>query len=265
MVVPSGLADLARDRPLRTLKSVHPDDRGQQRRPHHLADSGSLPLLQGRKDSERAVHARQQVRDRHADALNVGWSGTGYRHQPRFALGDLVVAGAPGFGAVVAESADGQDDQSRIDLGQALLGKPEPVKDTGAEILHQHVGPDKQSLQGGLAGLLLEIEGHGLLVPIRAQEVGRLTVAVHRLGERRSPSPGVIAAIWVLHFDHLGAEVAQHHRGVWSSQGPGQVDDPQAVEGPGGFCQVRPRRGGNCRCHRTTFGLVTQCPSGLAN
>ena len=161
--------------------------------------------------------------------MNVGWSGTGDRHQPRFALRDLVVAGPPGFGAVVAETADGQDDQSRIDLGQALLGKPKPVKDTGAEVLHQHVGPADQSPQSGLAGLLLEVEGHGLLVPIRAQEVGRLTVAVHRLDERRSPSTGVVAAVGVLHLDHVGAEVAQHHRGVWSGQGTGQVDDHQTV------------------------------------
>jgi hypothetical protein len=72
----------------------------------------------------------------------------------------LVVARAPGLGAVVAESTDRQDDQARIDLGELLLGKPKAVKDSGAEVLHQHIGPADERPQSGAAGLLLEVQCH---------------------------------------------------------------------------------------------------------
>ena len=52
------------------------------------------------------------------------------------------------------------------------------------------------------------------------------------LHERRAPAAGVVAAAGVLHLDHPGAEVAQHHRGVRAGEGPGQVDDEDAVQGP---------------------------------
>ena len=34
----------------------------------------------------------------------------------------------------------------------------------------------------------------------------------------------------VLHLDHVGAEVAEHHRRVRAGEGAGQVDDDQAVQ-----------------------------------
>ena len=153
MVVTRRLADLARHRPLRALERVHPDDRGEQRRTNHLATARPLALLQRGEDTERAVHAGQQVGDRHADALKVGRPRAGHRHQTRFTLGDLVVTGPPGLRPVVTETADGQDDQTRVELSHALLGEAEPVQDARPEVLHEHVGAANQSLQGGLAGV----------------------------------------------------------------------------------------------------------------
>ena len=229
MVVALGFADLARDGPFGALKRVHADDGGEQRCPHHLAASRSLAFLQCRKDAERAVHPRQQVRDRHPDALHIRWRGTGYRHQPGFTLGDLVIPGARRLWAVVTEPADGQHHQSRVDLRQSLLRKPKSVKDTGTKVLHQHVCPADQRPQRSPARLVLEVEGDGLLVSVRAKEVGGLTIAVLRLDEWGPPPAGVVAAVRVLDLDHVGAEVAEHHCRVRPGQGAGQVDNHQTV------------------------------------
>jgi hypothetical protein len=48
----------------------------------------------------------------------------------------------------------------------------------------------------------------------------------------------------VLDLDYVGAQVAEHHRGVRPCQRAGQVDNQQAVQGPGGFGGVWLRR-----CH----------------
>ena len=156
--------------------------------------SGPLAFLKCRKHSEGAVHARQKVGDRHPDALNVGRSRAGQRHQPRLALCYLVVTGPAALGSVMAEAADGQDDQPRVDLGHPLLGKAKSIKDSRAEVLHQNVGSAQQRLEGRLAGIVLEVERHRLLVPVRAQEVGRFAVAVVGIDERRPPTAGVVAA-----------------------------------------------------------------------
>ena len=54
-----------------------------------------------------------------------------------------------------------------------------------------------------------------------------------RLDERRPPAAGVVAAAGALHLDHPGAEVAEHHRRVRPGEGPGEVDDEDAVQWSG--------------------------------
>ena len=234
MVVALRLADLARDGPLRPLEGVHADDAASN-------DARTTRPRPVRSLSCRAAttpNAPYMPASRSAMGTPTRWTSsvrTGQRHQPRFALRDLVVARASAFGSVVTETADGQDDQSRIDLRQPLVGNPKPVKDAGAEVLHEHVGAPDEGFEGGLSVLRLEVEGDGLLVPIRGQEVGRFTLGVDRLHEGRPPSAGVVAAVGVLHLDHVGAEVAQHHRGVGARECAGQIDDHHALQGTGGF------------------------------
>src|SRR5207244_6673523 len=98
--------------------------------------------------------------DRHPDALHIGPAGAGHRHQACLALRNLVVARASRLGAVVAESADGQYHQTRIDFSQLLLGKPKAVKDSWPEVLHQYVGPTDQCAKRVPTGLLLEVKRH---------------------------------------------------------------------------------------------------------
>ena len=44
---------------------------------------------------------------------------------------------------------------------------------------------------------------------------------------------GVVTAAGRLHFDHSGAEVAEHHRGVRTGEGAGKVDDGDAIQRAG--------------------------------
>ena len=194
MVVALRLADLAGDGPLRALEGVHADDAGQQRRSHDAAPSGALAFLQGGDDAERAVHAGEQVGDGNADALDVVGSGAGQRHQSGLALRDLVVPGASAFGSVVTETADGQDDQPRVELGEPFGRESQAVEDAGAEVLHEDVGAPHEGFEGARPSSALEVEGDRLLVPVRGQEVGRFALGVRGLHEGRPPAAGVVAA-----------------------------------------------------------------------
>jgi hypothetical protein len=230
VVVALGAADLAGDGPRRPLEGVHADDRGQQRRAHHLAAAGLLALHQRGQHAVGAVHAGQQVADRHAHPLGVVRPGPGQRHQAGLTLGDLVVAGAPTLGPVVAEAADRQLHQPRVQLGQHVGAEAEAGQRAGPEVLQQHVRTPQQLGEHRLVVVVLEVEGDRLLVAVGGQEVRRLPVAGVRLHERRAPAAGVVPAAGVLHLDHPGAEVAEHHPGVRPGEGPGQVDDENAVE-----------------------------------
>ena len=96
-------------------------------------------------DAVGAVHAGEQVADRHPDPLRVVGVGAGQRHEAALALGDLVVAGAPALGPVVAEPADREHDQAGVELVQPLDAEAQPVEHAGAEVLEQHVGVGDQA------------------------------------------------------------------------------------------------------------------------
>ena len=87
----------------------------------------------------RAVAGREEICDRHSDALWIVPAGAGHRHQTGLALGDLVVAWTPAFGSVVSESADCEYHQPRIQGHQCLIRETEPGHDAGSEVLDEHI------------------------------------------------------------------------------------------------------------------------------
>ena len=115
--------------------------------------------------------------------------GAGQRHQAALALGDLVVAGPAALGPVVAEAADRQGDQPRVELGQHVGAEAEPVQRAGAEVLHQHVGPPQQLGEHRLVAVVLEVEGDRLLVPVGGEEVGRLPARPSGVSTNGGPQP----------------------------------------------------------------------------
>ena len=236
MVVPGQSRDLAGDGPAGALEGMDPDHPGQQRGPDHSTAAGARPLVECGEHAAGAVHAGDQVRDRHADLGRLG--GAGDRHQPALALGDLVITGPRRLRAVVAEAGDRQHHQPWVELVQARDGEAEPVQHADTVVLHQHVGTFDQPRQHGPVVGLLEIEDDRLLVAVRRQEVRRLRAAVGP-DERRSPAAGVVAG-GRLHLDHPSPQVTEHHRGLRSGQGPGQVEHQQVGEGAGGHADSQP-------------------------
>jgi hypothetical protein len=225
MMVALGLADLAGDGPLGALKGVHADHAGKQRRSHHPAAAGAVALAQRGEDSERAVHAGEQVGDRNTNALNVVGPRTGERHETRLALGDLVVSRPAAFRPVVTEPADRQDDQPRVEFGEPFGREAQSVQHTGPEVLEQDVGPAHHLLERLPALVGLQVQRDRPLVAIRRQEVGGFAFGVLGLDEGRPPGPGVVPTLGALHLDDVGTEVAQHHGRVGAGERPRQIDD----------------------------------------
>ncbi len=234
MVVALRPADLARHGPAGALERVHAHDRREQRRPHDLPLTGSLPLEQRGQHARHAVHAGQQVADRDADALGVVRSRSGQRHQTRLPLRDLVVPGPITLGAAVAETADAQHHQPRVEVVHPSGREAEAVEHAGPEVLQQDVGPLDQRGQHRDAVVALQVQRDGLLVAVGRQEVGRLPFpAALGVDERRPPAPGVVTRPGGLDLHDTGAEVAQHHAGVGAGEGAGEVDDEGSVQRSG--------------------------------
>ena len=162
--MPCARAYLAGDGPLRSLKRVNTDHAGQERRSDNAASPRLLAFLQSRDDTERPVHSGEKIGDRNSDSLNVVRTRAGQRHESGFPLGDLVVAGATAFRAVVAETADGQNDQSRIEFGQPLGRESESIENSGAEVLHENIGAADEIFEGRAPTVGFQIERDRLLV-----------------------------------------------------------------------------------------------------
>jgi hypothetical protein len=178
--------------------------------------------VQRRDGSIGAVHAGQQVTDRHADPHRLAIAGAGQRHDACLALGDLVIAGPPTLRPVVTEPADREHHQPRVEGEQLVHAEPQPVEDAAAEVLDQHVGLTHQPGEQRLARVGLEVGGHRLLVAVAGEEVRRLAAVRDRpalADERRPPAPAVVAPVGVLNLDHASPQVAQHHRRVRAGQG----------------------------------------------
>jgi hypothetical protein len=206
--------------------------------------------VQSREDTVGAEHAGQQVSDRDADLHRFIGARAGQAHHPGLPLRDLVVAGAVALRAVVAEPRDRQDHEPRVDPVQLLRREPESVEHPGAEVLHQYVGLGRQPAQERLPFVALEVGGDRLLVAVGAHEVRRLggVLGTH---ERRSPAAAVVAGCGGLDLDDAGAEVAQHHRGMWSGQRSSQVDDDDVTQ-QGGHSPT-------LRCSRSVV-VGSSCP-----
>ena len=120
---------------------------------------------------------------------------------------------------------------------QRRVVDPQPRRDAGAEVLHDHIGfrhhPRKKDPE---AFLRLEVERDGLLAA-RALEVGEAHVlrrfllegdaagAVERRGERDR-----VAAFRVVDLDHFGAHAGKEQRALRPGKEPRQVEHHHAVE-----------------------------------
>ena len=94
------------------------------------------------------------------------------------------------------------------------------------EVLDQDVGLGRQLAHQRQAGLVLQVDGHRALVAVAAVEVGGVV-----LPDAQSPVAGVVAALGVLHLDHVGAQVGQGLAAQGAGHHARQVEHAHAGQG----------------------------------
>ena len=95
----------------------------------------------------------------------------------------------------------------------------------GEEILDHHVGGVGQTACNGNPVRLLEVDRDRPFGAVDLQVVDALVA-----GERRAPLAAAVAAAGSLDLDHVGTQVAQHHRAVRPRQDLAQVEYADPVE-----------------------------------
>jgi hypothetical protein len=128
--------------------------------------------------------------------------------------------------ALVAEGPDRAVDQARV-LGQHhVRADAHLADDAGAQVLDQDVGALRTSVFSLATSSASLMSMHDrLLVAVGGVEEQRVAV-----DERRAPEAGIVAAVGLLHLDHLGAHVGQDHPGQRTGQRLAHFDDANSLE-----------------------------------
>ena len=135
--------------------------------------------------------------------------------------GDVVdiVTGPRSHGAVLTPPGHPAEHQFRVSLEAGGRTDSQPFGHTGTKALHQSLGLLDQTQDQFDPCRVLEIDGHRATSAVHEVDVG--------LGQRRVG--GLLVAV---DAHDVGAGVGQHHAGEGSRAQPGQLDDPDALEGP---------------------------------
>ncbi len=220
-----GVAHPERDHPSSRVRAGlvdHPGHRGgQQAGLDVLTLAGSGAVVQRRQDADRGMQAGDDIEDRDTGPERWAVRIAGQAHQARHRLHHQVVTRQVPA-ATRAEAADRGVHDAGVAGPDRLVVEPEPGQAAGLEVLHQHVGPAGKLPRGGQITGVIEVQGHGPLVPVDRQVIRRHPGA----GGRRRPAPGVVSSR-ALHLDHVRAEVGEQHRAVGAGQHPGEIGDQQ--------------------------------------
>ena len=185
----------------------------------------------------RAIERREDRLRRHEPAGLVAQDGRRVArlageliHQARDAaqpLDDVVIGRPPAVGPVLAPAVDAGVDQPRIALAQRLRPEPEPIELLRPDVVHEHVGPIDQPQQRLARRRGLEVEHDAALVAVDPHEQ-RGHVAAHA-------RPGVARGVALrrLDLDDVGAEIAQHLRGIGPEHHRGEIEHAHARERAG--------------------------------
>ncbi len=180
-------------------------------------------LVQRRQHALRRVHPGHHVDRGDAKFQRRLGRFTVERHQARFALDHQVVAGPRGFRAGAVVPGDRAVDQARLLVLQGVVAQAQPLDVAELEVLDHDVALADQIPRDGLAFRCFQVEAHRTLVAVDAVEVRGFGGA-----DAHAPVARVVAALGVLHLDHFGAQVAQHHRAPRPGQHTGEVQHAHA-------------------------------------
>jgi hypothetical protein len=215
-------------RELRGLNLVdqHAQHRIHQRDVDGLAAPALLALVQGHLHRTEGVGRAHHVGDE--DAV-VGRSCLSVLV---LAIGHLVARGGVnhrrirrggGARAGLPEAGNRGVDQPRVLINENGVVEAQAFHHARAEVLHHHIGLQRQLTCQALAFWRRQVQHHAALAAVHAGVIGadaatmRLALAHH-------------VAVGRFYLDHVGAGIGQHARAHRPAHDDGEVDDAQAGE-----------------------------------
>ena len=172
-----------------------------------LALACAVAMVHGGKNTNAAIKPREKICDRHAHFLRRSIGFTRERHDTTHGLNQRIIAGARCVRAGLSEARDRTIDQAGMGLGQLLIAQAVFGQGADLEILNQDIAMLKQLMDDRLTLGLRDIQCHGLLVAIDADEVSAFLRVWH---ERRCEAARIITRFRAFNLDHFRAQIAQH-------------------------------------------------------
>ena len=134
------------------MRTHEHDRRVQHRHINVLAAAAGGALKQRRGDGECGLDSAAVVQHRRADFHRRGGGVAGRCHQAGIRLNYIVVSGARGMRAVLAEAGQRAINQVRAQRFDRGVAEAERVQCAAAVVLHQHIGGGDEAAHDGRAG-----------------------------------------------------------------------------------------------------------------
>jgi len=186
-----------------------------------------IARVERRENADARVDAARDVGHRRREAARsaVGWPGE--RHESGLTLRDDVVAPAIRLRSRVAVAADRAVDEAGVLRVQCVGIESRSRQRIQPRIVREkHVGARHELVQHCEIVGTLDVDLDATLVAIHGKEVRALA-----LEKRRSPTARLVAGLGPLHFDHVGTEIAEHHRAIGTCERLRHVDDFDSGQG----------------------------------
>src|SRR5262245_27349862 len=220
----------ARNQPVRDDPAHGNQSRLQHRDIDELALAAALAPKQRRSDCKSSRDASHGVGHRIADPQRRRLLISGYAHDAREALNDLVVGGVELERTVLAETGNRTIDQVRPHLFQRRIAELKPLHDAGTEVLNHHTRRGDETTKNVAAFRSLQVERERPLTSVLSQKrCAHMGTIERRIGTELARQ---IARARHLDFDHIGAELGKLIAAEGAGQHIGQVEDAHTRQKP---------------------------------
>ena len=198
---------------------------------HLLPFPREVAGMQCRQDCGGGKHPGGDVNDRDADARRRSIHRPGDAHHSALSLEDRVVTGTFSKRPRASISADGAVNQFGVETMQVGVAQSQFIQIPGAIVLDQHVRDARQLTDNLLPFRTLNIDRQAALVAIGRDKICRFARigAIGFADERRTPAAAFVAAHRPFHFDHICAQISQHHCAVGACQGAGYIQNSNVI------------------------------------
>ena len=191
---------------------------------HVLALAAALTLVQGGEDANGRIEPGHDITVAHPGPDRGTPRLSSDRHNTTHRLHDDVERWPVLIRARLPKAGGAGHDQTFVAFRQRFVTESEPRHRPRREVLHHDVGLFDQLQEDLPPFVLAQVHHDRFLAAVDAEEVRAPAVLVW------PGRPRDVAERRALDLDYLGAEVAEHHRGVWPGEDPGEVEDGDAFE-----------------------------------